>query len=375
MGNLQADILGKQKEIEGHHNDLLAFYSDLGKTVAAIEMVTPLGFCDQEYKAFLEVEARHIEARQAYERLKLYVTQLEDRSRKIKQIEADIKALQIPQKKLFARLGAIAYEAYGAQTLADHLLEVCTPFFETHCQRTKNLEKAYAKTQQQAKSSLILVRGRARISAQVLAKLLEVQRRKVLPQFAKAGAALIAIGCEGDVPGLGTENLKSELKNFLRRQEELAEELAIHKNAVAKMKDQEVDSPHRQLEQSKSQFALQGKELDKMAALFGKALYETLPVDISSKAIGKVAISLIDQISLHLRRIDQLEHDILQLQNMIKIEELQAQIELDNQKVELLNAQIETSSRQISQVELSIENKRQKIALLMPKKVLDYHGE
>jgi hypothetical protein len=371
MGNLQADILGKQKEIEGHRNDLLALYADLGKTIATIEQVTPLGYCHDEFLAFRELESRSLEAGKAYERLKQFVMQLEDRSRKIKQIEADIKSLRIPGEKLFSRLGAIAYEAYGAETLADHLVEVCSPFFEGHCQRTKDLEKAFSTASGATGASSL----KAKLSVKILSSLLESQRRKVLPQFAKAGAALVKIGCEADIPGLGTKALVLEIGLFQKRQQELLEELSIHKNAVAKMKDEEVDSPHRQLEQSKIQCIAYGKERDRAASAFGRALYDTLPPDISSRTVGQKAISLIDQISLHLRRIGQLEKDILQLQNMIKVEELQAQIELDNQKIEHLSAQIDTANRQISQVQQTIEAKRQKIALMMPKKALDYHGE
>jgi hypothetical protein len=375
MGNLQTDILGKQKEIEGHRNDLLALYADLGKTLATIERVTPLGYCNGEYLAYCEIEERSIESEQAYERLKLFVAQKEDRSRKIKQIEDDIKSLRQPGAKLFSRLGAIAYESYGAGTLADHLLEICSPFFESHSQQTKALEKAYALALQDQTKKSVLARSRAQVSAKVLSRMLEIQRKKVLPQFAKAGEALVAIGCEADVSGQGIASLVKELAEFQKRQQELFEELSIHKNAVAKMKDQEVDSPHRQLEQGKALYMANEKERDKAAFVFGKALYETLPDDISSRTVGQKAISVIDQISLHLRRISQLEKDILQLQNMIKVEELQAQIELDKQKVEHLLTQIENANRQINQVQQTIEAKRQKIATMMPPKALDYHGE
>ena len=374
MGNLQADILGKQKEIEGHRNDLFVLYADLGKTIAIIEQVTPLGYCHDEFLAFQKLEVRSLQAEKAYERLHQFVSQLEDRSRKIKQIENDIKSLKTPGEKLFSRLGAIAYEAYGAETLADHLLEVCSPFFEGHSQRTKALEKSFFAANEGRSDASFLIRSKARLQAQILSSLLEKQRRNVLPQFAKAGAALVDIGCEADIPGLGTKALVQEISEFRKRQQDLLEELSIHRNAVAKMKDQEVDSPHRQLEQSKNQCIAYGKDRDKVASAFGRALYEKLPADISSWTVGQKAISLIDQISLHLRRIDQLEKDILQLQNMMKIEELQAQIELDNQKIEHLNAQIDAANRQINQVRQSIEAKRQKITSMMPKKALDYHG-
>jgi peptidoglycan hydrolase CwlO-like protein len=68
-----------------------------------------------------------------------------------------------------------------------------------------------------------------------------------------------------------------------------------------------------------------------------------------------------------------LEKDILGLQNQMKVEELEAQIELENQKIRHLRTQIEQSSKQISQVELSIARKREKIAILRPRMALPDH--
>lgn len=84
-------------------------------------------------------------------------------------------------------------------------------------------------------------------------------------------------------------------------------------------------------------------------------------------------MALMEQITLHLHRVDRLEKDIVGLQNLMKVEELEAQIELENQKILHLRTQIEQSNRQISQVELSIARKREEISSLRPKKMLlDY---
>jgi len=62
-----------------------------------------------------------------------------------------------------------------------------------------------------------------------------------------------------------------------------------------------------------------------------------------------------------------LQKDILDLQNMIKVQELEAQIELEKQKIALLHSQIETLNRQISQVNNSIETKKEQVLTLLPK--------
>lgn len=364
MGNLQSNIQQKQKEMEGHRNDLFSLYADLGKSVALIEQITPLGFGNAEFKQFIEVQSRYDEAELTYERLKGYISQLEDRSRKIKEIEADIRSLHKVRGNLFARLGAIAYEAYGSQTLPEYLIEVCAPYFEEHHVKTRKLEEACASDKNKSYGFL------RKYSASFI---LNRHKKRLLPRLVQAGSALVSIGCEADIPGIGKEKLSSELSSFLKKEKALQQELDIHRSAVVKLRTQEKESPKGQLELSRVQFNQIGKERDKIAFLYGKVLYDTLPESVSSEMVGSRAITLIDQISLHLRRLDRLEQDILELQNMMKVEELEAQIELENQKIEHLHSQIEGCNRQIKQVQLSIEAKRSKIVALQPQQALPYN--
>ena len=363
MGNLQSDILQKQKEREGHRNDLFSLYADLGKSVALIEQITTLGYGNVEFKQFMEVQNRYDEAEQTYEQLKGYISQLEDRSRKIKEIEADIRFLGKRRNSLFARLGAIAYEAYGSQTLPEHLIEVCAPFFEEHHLRTRKLEDTYAS----CRKSYGMVRKK------LIAFALAHQKQRLLPRLVQAGSALVSIGCEADLPGIGKEKLFHELSSFLKKERAFQKELDIHRSAVDKLRSQEKETPKGQLDLSKVQFVQIGKERDRIASQYGKVLYDTLPEGVSAEMIGATAITLMDQISLHLRRLDRLEQDILELQNMMKIEELEAQIELENQKVEHLHTQIEGCNRQIRQIQISIEGKRKMITVLHPKQALPYN--
>ncbi len=69
-----------------------------------------------------------------------------------------------------------------------------------------------------------------------------------------------------------------------------------------------------------------------------------------------------DQITLHRSRIRKLEGgEIKNLQNLIKVQEFEAQIELENQKIDHLQAQIETYNRQIAQVHASISSSRTRL--------------
>lgn len=363
MGTFQADIVQKQKEIESHRGDLYTLYAELGFSIALIEQITPLGFAQDEYEQFVEVDIKYEETRQTYERIKGFITQLEDRSRKIQQIEADIRDLNGPRKKLHARLGAIAYEAFGSDTLPDYLKEVCTPLFAAHHERIKTLQDAleHCKKQQGPFN---------KVQCSLLSFRLQRTRKQVVPLLVKAGALLSKLGCEADLPIVSKENLASEIAQFRKREEALQQELDIHHNAVAKLRSQEKESPRNQLETSRNQYREMEKQRIKVSNLYGKALYEKLAHNVFSKQVGATSIALIEQITLHLRRVDRLEKDILGLQNLMKVEELEAQIELENQKITHLRAQIEQSNKQISQVEISIASKREKIISLRPKVAL-----
>jgi len=366
MGTFQADILQKQKEIESHRNDLYTLYAELGFSIALIEQITPLGFATEEFTQFVEVDTKYEEARQTYERIKGFISQLEDRSRKIQQIEADIRSLKVPRRNLHARLGAIAYEAFGSDTLPDYLLQTCTPLFAEHYTTIGKLQDALEECRIQ-KGPL------SRIQSSLLTLRLQRNRKQVIPLLVKAGSKLAKLGCEADLPGLGKESLVSELAQFKKKEQSLQQELNIHHSAVAKLRSQEKESPKNQLETSRIQFREMEKQRTKVSFLYGKALHEKLQQNASPLLIGSVSMALIEQISLHLRRIDRLENDILDLQNQMKVEELEAQIELENQKIRHLRTQMEQSNKQISQVELSIARKREKITALRPRMALTDH--
>ncbi len=366
MGTFQADILQKQKEIESHREDLYTLYAELGFSIALIEQTTPLWLALEEFNQFVEVDAKYEEAKQTYERIQGFISQLEDRSRKIQQIEADIRSLNGPRKKLHARLGAIAYEAYGSGTLPDYLQETCTPLFSEHHTMVRHLQYAL----EQCKTPKGPIKT---IKCTLLARRLQHTRKQVIPLLVKAGGILAKLGCEADLPGLGKESLVAELAQFKKREKALLQELNIHHSAVAKLRTQEKESPRNQLETSRAQYKEMEKQRIRVSNLYGKALYDKLMQQASSQQVGSVSMALMEQITLHLRRVSKLEKEILDLQNLMKVEELEAQIELENQKIGHLRTQIEQSNRQISQVELSIARKREKISVLRPRKALTDH--
>ncbi|ADY12722.1 hypothetical protein [Sphaerochaeta globosa] len=353
MGNLQADIQQKQKEIEQHFSDVFSLYADLGRSVALVQQISSLRYAVNEYAKFCSELERYESAKHSYEQLLGYISQIEDRSRKIKEIEKDIRLLEKPFASVYAQLGAIAYEAYISQTLREHVRQACFPFFEDHAKKTRKLEN-----RKQVHTGFV---GRQIINVQ-----LDLQR-KVLPGLlVKAGQHLVAIECERDLPVIHRQSLLDELQHLKERQQELGQELELHHSAMAKLQSQEVQSPKARLEERASEMKSAQKAAEKAASVYGKALYETLPEDVHADQIGQKAILLMDQITLHRKRTKSLQREIKQLENLIQVQELQAQIELENQKIELLRSQIDTCNRQISQIAASIDGKHKRIATLLP---------
>ncbi|MDY0288661.1 MAG: hypothetical protein RBR15_07550 [Sphaerochaeta sp.] len=363
MGTFQADIQQKQKEIESHHSDLHTLYAELGFSTALIEQMTPLGFATEEFNRFVEVDALYEEARQTYERIKGFISQVEDRSRKIEQIEADIRALEGPGKSLYARLGAIAYEAFGSGSLPDHLQERCSPLFSDH-------HNAISRMQDALQDCTTRKGALSRAKCTLLNMRLQRRRKQALPLMIQAGSLLSSLGFETDLPGADRGSLVAQIAQFRKKEQALTQELDIHHSAVAKLRSQEEESPRSQLESSRVQFREMEKQRAKVSFLYGKALYEKLRGTRHSHLAGSASVALMEQITLHLNRISRLEHEIRELQNQMKVEELEAQIELEAQKISHLRTQIEQSNKQISLVELSIARKREKILALTPKKAL-----
>ncbi len=363
MGTFQDDIQQKLKEIELHRSDLYTLYADLGFSIALVEKITPLGCATSQFNRFMEVASRYEEAQQTYERIKLFISQLEDRSRKIEQIEADIKALQEQQKSLHARLGAMAYEAFGSGSLPDHLHERCTPLFADHHHASSKLQAALKQCQAQ-KGSL------AHVQCKILTLRLQHSRKQLVPLLMKAGALISSLDLEAEV---GRGSLIPELARCKKQEHSLQQELDIHHSAVAKLRSEEKVSPRNQLESSRIHFKEMEKQRMEASYLYGKALYENLGEKVSTNLIGSGSMALVEQITLHSRRIARLEKDIIGLQNLMKVEELEAQIELENQKILHLRTQIEQSNKQISQVEFSIARKRDKIRSLSPRKLVHDH--
>ncbi len=361
MGSLQADIQDKQKAIEQHHEDLLDLYMDLAKSVSLIEENVSLGYARSEYEHYRDTLQKWDEAKQSFEQVRVYIQQMQDRSRKVKEIAYDIKALAQPKRKVHAQIGAIAYEAYGSESLPEYIEEVCQPLFEEHQRKTRKIEER-------------LESYNGKLGRHILHFRLDASRRQMVGLLSKAGESLVAIGCEADLPLSRHPEVGKQLEQLRKKESALQQEMELHQSAIARLRSEEVPSPKSRLEELSQAMKKEEKTYQRAAHLYGKALYESLPDSVHAGMVGQKAISLMDQITLHRSRIRTLEEEIKNLQNLIKIQEFEAQIELEKQKIDHLQTQIETYNRQIAQVHASIQHKQNKINELLPMKEPESDG-
>lgn len=361
MANLLVDIQQKQREIELHLNDLETLYQELGRSVSIVAQTAEIEYALDEFTLYSKELEKLEKAQKEYEQLATFIQQMDDRSRKIKQIEQDKRALEKPKQQAFSELGAIAYEAYGSDSLAIHIQEVCRPYFAEHQQKTQRVEARLS----QAKGSLR--QKMLRLSKASL-------RRQLLPLLIQAGSALMSIGCEHDLELEKKPALQGQLLHLKEREAELSKELELHKSAIAKLQSQEVQSPKARLEQCNIQVKQVKRTYERAASAYGQALYESLPDDVNANLIGQKALMLIDQITLHKKRMLAIEAEIQTLQNYIKAQELEAQVDLERQKIDHLKQQIDSYNRQIAHVSASIQNKQKQIEELRANRGVNING-
>lgn len=351
MVNLQREIQDKRREITRHEDDLLSLYGDLGR-VAIVEASDEIrGLVEQERLAYQSALALWEEAHHFWQQISGYIRQMEDRTRKISEIEDDISTLAETEREVWSRLGAIAYEAFGFDGLSDRLREVCYPLFSAHHRQVARLEHRIAGHQRGFTRRLTLLR-------------LTKRRRRLAQLLYEAGRLIAQLGWEEDFSVQQTGTLAEEVETLRIRRSDLTEELDLHKSAVAKLRSEEEESPKARLEASRIRMGKAEQERDRASERYGRVLYEEAQ-DHHLGSLGEKASLLIHQISLHRKRISKLEREIESLDNRIKADELRAQIDRENHRIALLQAQMESCQKQIDLLGSSIHQKESQIRDLL----------
>ncbi|MDX9914609.1 MAG: hypothetical protein RBS49_01870 [Sphaerochaeta sp.] len=345
MANLQREIAYRRRQITIHEEDLASLYGELGQLGFQSEDEGSDTVVAEQRQRYKEALAQWQEAEHSHQQIALYIRQIEDRSRKIGEIEADIKRLGVEEDQVHAQLGAIAWEAYGFNVLAHRIRELCHPIFAAPEQKMRTLN-ARANAQRGSLMRKIALARLQRLRAHLNELLLE------------AGRAIAAAGWEEDLDLGRAGGLGEALSSVRRRGQELGEELELHKSAMAKLKSEELSSPKAKLAQSEERTRQAKAVCDVQGREYGRLLYER------RDEMAQVWESQLRQITLHRNRILMLQQEIRQLRNQIKAEELEAQIEVERRRIAHLRSSMESAHRQIVSLDDSIADKVRRIEAL-----------
>lgn len=314
---MQSQIQHLSRAIEEHRRDLRTLYGDLGKAAAAEDSPSA--------QDVLHKRREYETQEELYQRLTSSLRQFEDRSRKLKQVQKDLKLLSRQKKELSGQLGAIAYEAYGNTRYSEELAETLAPFLKT--------------------------KKRGSSKAAIFPRL---HRRALGRMFMKVGEDVLARRLEEELRNEAREELFEQIREYRSREHLLAEELALHQSALDQLKNSEVQTPWLRLETYNLNRMKAQKAYEEAAIAYGRQVYEH----------EGEHYPLATQITLHRTRIKQLGGEIKEKQNRIKIQELEAQIEIEKQKIEHIADQIGALRTQIDQLNAAIAKRRTLIRML-----------
>lgn len=313
MSTLASQIQSLTTAIEEHRSDLATLYSDLGKS--AVNTNTPLA------KSLLKHQEEYEKQEEMYQQVASSIKQLEDRSRKLKQVEKDLHGLAQKRKTIAAQLGAIAYERNQNKNLSPALETLLTPILE----EGKRVKPFRAIT--------------------------FLHRRSLSRRFRVTGEIILEHQLEGE---LNHKALLESVQEYRKSEHFLAEELALHQSALRQLKSTETQGPRIRLEEYNQSRIKAQKAYEEAAVAYGKEVYNNQGVQNP----------LTVQITLHRTRINQLATQITEKQNQIKIEDLEKQIEIEEQKIAHIADQIGALRGQIDSLNQTIAKRRSEIRTL-----------
>ncbi len=346
MANAQREMAYKRRQITTHEEDLGTLYRELGTLGLQSEEEGGDALLLEQRLRYTQALELWQEAEHSREQIALYLSQIEDRSRKIGEIESDIKSLSGEEGQLYAQLGAIAWEMYTFDRLTGRTRALCDPIFASHAQKIQNLN-GWATGQ------------RGTLLRKIALSRLHALRSSLNALLERAGRAIADEGWQEDLNLERSADLLEALSSVRKRGRELDEELSLHLSAMAKLKSEELSSPKAKLAESLERSQVAKAACDVEEREYGRLLYER------TGAVREAWGSQVHQITLHRNRILKLQQEIRQLGNEIKAEELQAQIEVERRRIAHLRTSMESAHRQIIGLDASIADKERRIEALL----------
>lgn len=338
----------KEKDIKKAKDLLAKKYESLGRTVALFVKDKTFSYCLNELSNYEIAKGNYERLLRKANNIKNKVDTVNDCKREIFELRKLLLEKKREEETQLSRFGAAIYEAYTNNNFDQDIINELDQIFH-HINIT--IEKYKTKSEN---TSVILFSA-------IYEKKLKKKKKELSNLFIKASLYILENNLDSKINFINKDKYLISLKKAIKSRENLDSQILNCENRIEEIKKEDNESPNRKLEEIKREVESAKEVKINAAILLGEELYNNLPDDINSEEIGIKAISLIDNITLQLAKIESLEQDIVKLNNEIIITELSAQIAHERTKIKTLEEEILNCNKQINKIENIINQKRDKI--------------
>ncbi|MDC7250529.1 MAG: hypothetical protein PQJ49_11490 [Sphaerochaetaceae bacterium] len=338
----------KEKDIKKAKDLLAKKYESLGRTVALFVKDKTFSYCLNELSNYEIAKGNYERLLRKANNIKNKVDTVNDCKSEIFELRKLLLEKKREEETQLSRFGAAIYEAYTNNNFDQDIINELDQIFQ-HINIT--IEKYKTKSEN---TSVILFSA-------IYEKKLKKKKKELSNLFIKASLYILENNLDSKINFINKDKYLISLKKAIKSRENLDSQILNCENRIEEIKKEDNESPNRKLEEIKREVESAKEVKINAAILLGEELYNNLPDDINSEEIGIKAISLIDNITLQLAKIESLEQDIVKLNNEIIITELSAQIAHERTKIKTLEEEILNCNKQINKIENIINQKRDKI--------------
>jgi hypothetical protein len=338
----------KEKDIKKAKDLLAKKYESLGRTIAFYVKDKTFPYCINELSNYEIAKGNYERLLRKETKIKSKVDTVNDCKSEIFELRKLLLEKKREEETQLSRFGAAVYEAYTNNNFDQDIINELDQIFQ-HINIT--IEKYKTRSEN---TSVILL-------AAIYDKKLKKKKKELSNLFIKASLYILENNLDSKINFINKDKYLISLKKAIKSRENLDSQILNCENRIEEIKKEDNNSPNRQLEEIKREVESAKEFKINAAILLGEELYNNLPDDINSEEIGIKAISLIDNITLQLAKIESLEQDIVKLNNEIIITELSAQIAHERTKIKTLEEEILNCNKQINKIENIINQKRDKI--------------
>ncbi len=337
-----------EKEIALEKKRLDDVYKCLGENVAFFVKNKSFSYCVKELSDYEISRNKYFKLLKTKNNLKSRVEEIKDCKTDLFKLKEALLGKEKEESQELSKFGAAIYEAYTNNQLNENLSnKLNTVFDKVHLKMESVANKRDS-------SSIIL------FSAYHNKKLNKLQN-VLFKLFIESAKIILDEKLEDQLSMKNKDKYLIDIYDIFNKKKSLEKNIKKCNEKIEELKKEDKDVPAQRLEDIQHDLKSLNDVQINAAIHLGKELYNNLPNEINSNEIGNKSISLIDEITFKLAKIESLEENIVKLNNEIFISELSAQIAHERSKIKQLEQQIDNCHSQIDKISGIINKKRDKI--------------